>query len=142
MTPLEPILSKIRENIHKRSPLRLRASVRSTELLLKQKCGKTPNTQWTRFCENIFLGKGFRKISANSFEMFWVWIPPAERGLGNECGRKLFGFLAGRALRKENTYIEILTEPKYNVSLCLPHPPVRTQFCSLVKKKKVYLFIK
>jgi hypothetical protein len=96
MTPLEPILSKIRENIHKRSPLRLRASVRSTELLLKQKCGKTPNTQWTRFCENIFLGKGFRKISANSFEMFWVWIPPAERGLGNECGRKLFGFLAGR----------------------------------------------
>ncbi len=48
-------------------PRALRASVRSTELLLQQKCGKTLNTKRTRFCESNFLGKGFRKISADSF---------------------------------------------------------------------------
>jgi len=38
------------------------------------------------FTKTIFWGKGFGKTSAN--------FPPAERGLGNECGRVL-GFCFG-----------------------------------------------
>jgi len=35
--------------------------------------------RWTRFCQNYFLGEGFGKTETD--------FPPAERGLGNECGR-------------------------------------------------------
>ena len=50
----------------------------------------------TRFCETIFWGYGFRKTETTfSKKDFWIWFPPRRRGLGNECGRKLFGFLAG-----------------------------------------------
>jgi len=31
-----------------------------------------------------------------------VWIPPAERGLGNECGRVFFRISARRATRKRS----------------------------------------
>ena len=38
----------------------------------------------TRFCQNYFLGKGFRKTSADFLSLHFV---RAEDGLGNECGR-------------------------------------------------------
>ncbi|OHA99702.1 MAG: hypothetical protein A3E32_02065 [Candidatus Zambryskibacteria bacterium RIFCSPHIGHO2_12_FULL_38_37] len=46
--------------------------------------------RWTRFCEHYFLGKGFRKTETNFFGGIRIWIPPAERGLGNECGWETF----------------------------------------------------
>src|SRR3989344_1156635 len=48
--------------------------------------------RWTRFCQTIFLG-------------IWIWqnrdciFPPAERGLGNECGRG-FCFVLVEVTRK------------------------------------------
>ena len=42
----------------------------------------------TRFCQKYFLGK---RIWQN---LDWIF-PPAERGLGNECGRVCISFLAG-----------------------------------------------
>ncbi len=70
--PLEPILSKTTDNIHKRFPLRLRASVRSTELLLKQKCGRTLCTP-----HNLQKRSGVQKCKcgtrAKFCEMQGVW---------------------------------------------------------------------
>jgi len=43
---------------------------------------KGTKTELNGFAKTIFLGKGFGKTSAD--------FPPAERGLGNECGR-VFG---------------------------------------------------
>jgi hypothetical protein len=36
------------------------------------------------FAKTIFWGFGFRKTETN---FFFAFCPPAERGLGNECGR-------------------------------------------------------
>ena len=45
--------------------------------------------------KTIFWGKGFRKTSAD--------FPPAERGLGNECGRDFVSaFFGGGLVKKEN----------------------------------------
>ena len=42
----------------------------------------------TRFCENYFLGiLIFAKPRLIFLARIQNWIPPAERGLGNECGR-------------------------------------------------------
>jgi len=51
----------------------------------------------TRFCENYFLGKGFRKTSANVFEIR-RGFPARRRGLGRNP-RGLLDFLAVVILR-------------------------------------------
>jgi len=62
---------------------------------------------------NYFLGKGFAKPRLTLGCSF----PPAERGLGNECGWVFGIFLAGRALRIETTNIEISAKPRYKTLL-------------------------
>ena len=86
-------------------PARWSASVRSTELLLKQKCGRTlctpPQLIWgmEAVCRNadsvlrkLFSGDlDFRKTETNfSKKDFWIWFPPRRRGLGRNAGRILF----------------------------------------------------
>ena len=57
----------------------------------------------TRFCENNFLGKGFRKTSANSFSKFGgnSDFARAQEGSGEECARvpfSIFGFYSSNSL--------------------------------------------
>ena len=55
------------------------------EKLTEFKCG-------LGFAKTIFWGKDLAKPRLILFEFgeILVWIPPAERGLGNECGRNSF----------------------------------------------------
>ena len=49
----------------------------------------------TRFCQTIFWGKDLAKPRLIFLGEIRIVFPPAERGLGNECGRAS-GILAGR----------------------------------------------
>jgi len=70
-------------------PRALRASVRSTELSKNGKCGKTLNTQWTRFCEAILREGGFAKTRLIFKKLFGLGFRPAG-GCGRNAGRIFF----------------------------------------------------
>jgi hypothetical protein len=86
-------------------PRTLRATTRSVVLLQSRSAVNTRSSErlkWQevsrsvklkKFCENYFLGKGFRKTLANVFEIrrgFKFGFPRGERGLGNESARRIF----------------------------------------------------
>src|SRR3989344_683754 len=76
--------------------------------------------RWTRFCRTIFWGFGFGKTET---DFVFVFCPPAERGLGNECGRV---FLWDGDSEKQNFFIVPLPFSclsSYDYGVHPRHPP-------------------
>jgi hypothetical protein len=100
--------------------------VRSTELLLKQKCGETlctpHNLLKMMWCAEMQM-RNASEILRNAGGLGESISQNSLRVLPDFFG----GILAGRALRKKIHNIEISAKPRYKVSLCLTHPPVRAQ---------------
>jgi len=67
----------------------------------KEKCGYASKQQNGLGFAKLFSGeKDSAKLRLIFLARIRVWIPPAEKGLGNECGRNSFFILAGRAMEK------------------------------------------
>ena len=80
-------------------PRALRASVQSTELLQKQKCGETLNANADSVLRNNFAGGRIRKTETTVFEIRRDSGFRPAGGCGRNAGRILFIFL--RAWKKE-----------------------------------------
>ena len=125
-TKFELILKAILMIRNTSVPRALRASVQSTELLQKQKCGKTLNENADSVLRNNFLGKGFAKPRL-IFSAGILDFARAEEGSGEESARtSAFLFLASI---KNSKYIILKSRRSRDTSfvLCLTHPPVRAQ---------------
>ncbi|MBU0670918.1 hypothetical protein KKF29_02045, partial [Patescibacteria group bacterium] len=64
--------------------------------------GMPPNNKMDSVLRNYFLGKGFAKPRLIFSAGIRFGFRPAERGLGNECGRNSFGFFDEKIFKLRN----------------------------------------